>query len=154
MGKKDACAWKYYSDHARYADVVNGVIFGGKKVVTEECLHVLDSRSGKKERDLLREISLGDAMGTVGIENQDYIDYAMVQRSLIYEAGEYDRQKMLIQKEVTKEIKEKQKEATLSKGEFLGRFRKDNHLSPHAMLILYYGQEDWDSAVNLTELME
>ena len=64
MGKKDACAWKYYSDHARYADVVNGVIFGGKKVVTEECLHVLDSRSGKKERDLLRE------MVTVGIEQE------------------------------------------------------------------------------------
>lgn len=75
---------------------------------------------------------------------QDYIDYAMPQRTLFYEACEYDRQKALIKKTVEKERKKELNGSSLSSGEYMGRFRKDSRLNPHVTLILYYGQKPWD----------
>lgn len=152
MGK-DTCAREYYSDRARYADVINGLVFNGQQLVAEEDLQELDSRVGNKVRDLLRKIEFDGDIVTIGIENQDYIDYAMPQRTLFYEALEYDRQKALIRKNIEKEMKKDPDGTTLSSGEYLGRFRQASRLVPHVTLVLYYGQESWDGAANLTDII-
>lgn len=74
---KDTCACEYYSDHVRYADIINGVFCEGASVVRKEDLRELDTRSGKKTRDLLRDITFGNNSVIIGIENQDYIDYSI-----------------------------------------------------------------------------
>ena len=148
MGKMDTCAWEFYSDPARYADLVNGLIFQGQQVVSAHDIHVLDSRSGEKVRDLLRQVAFEENIATIGIENQTYVDYAMSQRVMLYEACEYDRQKELIKKEIGKKRK------GLSSDEYLGRFGMNNRLNAHVTIILYYGKRSWNGAENLTEIID
>ena len=148
MGKKDTCAWEFYSDPARYADVVNGLICGGEQVVGKGDLHELDSRIGQKSRDLLREVVFGNNIAVIGIENQEHVDYSMPQRMLLYEAKVYEKLTASIQADVKKDS------SGISASEYLGRFRKDDKFHPHATLVLYYGQEPWDGEKHLHKIID
>lgn len=44
MGQKDISLARYFEDENRYADLINGFIFGGKQVVTGNDIQDLDSR--------------------------------------------------------------------------------------------------------------
>ena len=148
MGKKDTCAWEFYSDPARYADVVNGLICGGEQVVGTDNLHELDSRIGQKSRDLLREVAFGSNTAVIGIENQEHVDYSMPQRILFYEARVYEKLVVPIRGAV------KEHSSEISASEYLGRFRKNDKFHPHVTLVLYYGQEPWDGEKNLYEIID
>ena len=148
MGKKDTCAWEFYSDPARYADIVNGLICKGEQVVSKGDLHELDSRIGQKSRDLLREVAFGKNTAVIGIENQEYVDYSMPQRMLFYEAKVYEKIAAETRVEVKKHL------SGISSDEYLGRFRKEDKFHPHVTLVLYYGQKPWDGEKNLHEIID
>lgn len=63
---KDICTREFYSDPARYADVINGVLCGGAQVVKPENLQLVEGHTGRKSRDhLFRLISIFRRTGEI-----------------------------------------------------------------------------------------
>ena len=83
--KKDLVDYNYLSDNLRYADLFNGVLFGGEKVLEPENLKEEDtklviSREGEEKgryRDLIRKYENDVSYAVLGIENQESVDYGM-----------------------------------------------------------------------------
>lgn len=110
MGQKDISLVRYFDDRARYADLINGVIFCGEQVVSEEDVQEMDSNvTGvfgrlrnrfmvQKYRDCVRKIVFDTGFAIVGIENQDQVHYAMPVRIMLEDAAGYDRQLRHIRK--------------------------------------------------------
>ena len=106
MGKKDVYQFDYLDDDRRFADQINGALFGGKQIVKPEELEPEDSQ--------IVSIGLGTALtGRTGhakavvdkvrvwrgtrfhifvVENQNYVDYQMVLRNMLSESIGYRRQ--------------------------------------------------------------
>ena len=110
MGQKDISLVRYFDDWARYADLINGFIFCGEQVVSEEDVQEMDSNvTGvfgrlrnrfmvQKYRDCVRKIVFDTGFAIVGIENQDQVHYAMPVRIMLEDAAGYDRQLRHIRK--------------------------------------------------------
>ena len=107
MKKEDELLKCYLSDDERYADLINGVSFGGRQVVRAEDLSDRDTQTGyhknartvkgkknTKYRDLFRKASFGANFAVVGIENQKQVHYLMPVRCMEYDLKEYQRQEM------------------------------------------------------------
>ncbi|MGN0141488.1 MAG: hypothetical protein ACI4AD_04620 [Roseburia sp.] len=162
--------WKgFLSDEERYADVINGIVCGGKQVVKASDLQEVDTQSeflhgpdllrsvssgmkrgrrNVKIRDMVRKAAFGMNFAIIGIENQEMIDYSMPLRNLSYDAGMYERQASKIRKEV------RRNRAGLGRGEYLYGFRKTSRLYPVLTFILYSGIEPWDGPRALHELLD
>ena len=163
MGKKDTVEKAYLSNKARFADVVNYVIFGGRQVVLPEHLVEVDSvqamvktKDGRepeltqKLRDLLRQVSLY-ATDTcnyilVGIENQTDLHYAMPARNMLYDALSYDRQLQNIAKAHA------DKGDRLEKAEKTSGFAKTDTLKPVVTIVVYWSAGSWTAARSLHEM--
>ncbi len=148
MGVKDIHARNFYSNDARYADIINGLIYNGQQIVKKEDVHEKDSRADSTERDLIRKVIFGINFTVIGIENQEYIDYSMPLRNMHYDVHEYEQQAAQIHKTVSENPK------GLSRGEFLYRFRRESRLHPTITLILYYGEDEWDGATQLHDILD
>ena len=165
MGKKDTVEKAYLSDKARFADVVNYVIFGGKQVVLPEHLVELDpvqamakTKEGEtkdpelsqKLRDLLRKVSLYSTDTCnyilVGIENQTDLHYAMPARNMLYDALSYDRQLQNIAKVHA------DKGDRLEKAEKTSGFAKTDTIKPVVTIVVYWNAGSWTAARSLHEM--
>lgn len=160
--KRDLQKKGYLYDPERFADLINGVVCSGKRIVRAQQLTDMDSQTGffggkpghrnlekqKKQRyrDLIRKAAFGVNFMVVGIENQEEVHYLMPLRSMLYDAAEYERQAMLIRRRV-KKCKD------VTSAEFLSGFTKMDRLRPCITLILYYG-EDWDGARDLYGILD
>lgn len=163
-------SWKvYFRDDDRYADVINGIGFGGRQLVTGGELEEADTQTifgglqdrslgiaikgGRRRmrrirtRDMLRKVAFGVSFAMIGLENQELVDYAMPLRGMIYDAGEYEKQAGKIRK-----ILRKQK--GLRAGEYLYGFGKDSKLCPVVTFVLYGGREPWDGPRTLHEMLD
>ncbi len=163
-------SWKvYFRDEERFADVINGIGFGGRQLVKGENLEDADKQTilgglqrgglgkvvaaGKRHmsrirtRDLLRKVAFGVSFAMIGLENQELVDYAMPLRCMVYDAGEYEKQAGKIRR-----ILRKQK--GLRPGEYLYGFRKDSKLCPVVTFVLYGGKEPWDGPRTLHEMLD
>ena len=171
--RQDILTREYYSDNDRYADLINGLGCDGEQVVRKEDLEELDTRTGigmttirrflrgnlvlgrsrrrklrGKMRDLIRKAAFGVNFAVVGVENQETIDYMLPLRSMVYEAGEYERQAAKIQREV------RANPSALTPGEYLYGFAKSSRLHPSVTFVLYYGKEEWDGAKDLHGILD
>lgn len=160
--KRDLQKKGYLYDPERFADLINGVVCSGKRVVLAEQLTDMDSQtiffSGKlgrrnlkrqrkqRYRDLIRRAAFGVNFMVVGIENQEEVHYLMPLRSMIYDAAEYERQAALISRRV-------KRRKNITSAEFLSGFTKTDRLRPCVTLVLYYG-EDWDGARDLHGILD
>ena len=159
---------EFLSDNERFADVINGLGCDGRPFIKPENLTELDSQTGlwrdgiihnrkgknshkrrkkSKYRDLIRKACLGTNYIIIGIENQEYVDYLLPVRTMSYDAGEYERQAKIIRR---KNRKDKRK---LTNSEFLSGFRKVDRLDPVVTFILYYGDEEYDGAKDIYQLL-
>ena len=165
MGRKDTVEKAYLSDKARFVDVVNYVIFGGKQVDLPEHLVELDSVQAmaktkeeetkdpellQKLRDLLRKVSLY-ATDTcnyilVGIENQTDLHYAMPARNMLYDALSYDRQLQNIAKAHA------DRGDRLEKAEKTSGFAKTDTIKPVVTIVVYWNAGSWTAARSLHEM--
>ena len=92
--------YAYLSDNLRYADLFNGVLFGGEEVIvaeqlTEEDTKLVISVADKKKgryRDVIRKYEKDVSYAVLGVENQEAVDYTMPFRIMEYEVGEYSKQ--------------------------------------------------------------
>lgn len=169
--KKDDCSSVFFSDNERYADLINGIGFGGRAVISAGDLHESDTkvylpgtelgaesgiyRGGRhmhvsgKRRDLLRRTAFGARYAIIGIENQETVDYSIALRNLIYDAGDYEKQAYGIRKNV------RNKSSDCSEnGEFLYGFLNDSKLMPVSTLILYYGLKPWTGPRCLHDMID
>ncbi len=165
MGKKDTIEKVYLSDKARFADVVNYAIFGGKQVVLPEHLmeidpvqsmaktkdgNTVDPELSQKIRDLLCKASLYTTdfcdYILVGIENQTELHYAMPARNMLYDALSYDKQLCGIAKSHA------DNGDRLRKAEKISGFARTDTLKPVVTIVVYWNAGDWTAARSLHEM--
>lgn len=100
-----------------------------------------------KYRDVVRRVAMGANYAIIGLENQEYINYALPVTCMNYDAGEYDKQRNSISKIVRDEKRYR------NKGEFLYGFLKESRLHPVITFVLYSG-ENWDGPKELNDILD
>ncbi len=171
MKKEDELLKCYLSDDERYADLINGVSFGGRQVVRADDLSDRDTQTGyhkntrtvkgkknTKYRDLFRKASFGANFAVVGVENQTQVHYLMPVRCMEYDVKEYRRQEVeqkKILERLRKQAEEKDRyvQKKQTDAEFLSGFPKEGKLNPCITIVLYYG-DNWDGSTDLYGLLD
>ena len=160
MGKQDDYQSVYLDDDRRFADQINGALFGGRQVVKSEELEREDTqavnleekgKTGRTARTIVDKSRLwrGRKLHVLVIENQNYVDYHMVLRNMLSESNEYNRQ--------WKEKKRVHEEAHDLKGKdaYLSRMKPEEKFTPVITLAVYFGTEHpWDGAKCLYDLLD
>ncbi len=126
-----------------FADLTNAVLYGGKGVLKPESLKEMDSVYTKNNIKRIRDIYKKCIYKTdgqqdyllVGIENQSYVNYEMVIRTLLYDALSYDMQ-----------AEEK------GEGRAYGKLTEKDKLKPVITIMVYYGRK-WTGARCLYEII-
>lgn len=159
MGQKDISLVRYFEDRERYADLINGFVFKGKQVVSEQDVQEMDSRItgvfGKlkkrfmiqKYEDSVRRIVFGMNFAVVGLENQDLVHYAMPVRIMLEDAAGYDKQLRQIRRH-------HRRRRDLRGDEFLSGFAIGDKVHPVVTICIYYGKTPYDGPKELYQMME
>lgn len=137
-----------------FADVYpeKGYLWGEKKLTAEQ-IQETDSRytteTNRKYRtryrDIAKRVKNIRVVLVVGTEIQSYVDYSMPVRGMDYDAVEYKRQISIIKN------RRKSKKATKLS---MSPLAKEDRLIPAITLVLYMGEEPWDAADNLHEILD
>jgi len=165
MSDKDAVSKKYLQDNARFADLFNFYLYGGRQVIQPDQLKPLDTtaitlpygQDGKtspvqKQRDLIKIVSAKSdedcAYLLLAAELQSELHYAMPVRNMLYDAIQYTEQIETIAK-----THRSHKDKAENIGEFLSGFYKADKLLPVITLTLYLGAGKWDAPKSLHEML-
>ena len=164
MGKADVAVKIWLSDNERFADLFNGTIFGGEKIILPDELEDLDretdilitdkkgkSRDLRRHRDLVKRWRKKVDLAVLACENQDRIHYAMPVRGMFQDGLFYTDQirDLWRQRKKTEKTREGNKETSksgnfrtetkhLTAEEYLSRFAKTDKIYPILNLIFYY----------------
>lgn len=172
IGAADTITKAYIRENAVFADAFNYLIYGGRQVVNPEELKEVDTTeiinpfntydenkdekknaAVQKYRDVLKStVIMQDSQAAyilLGIENQTDIHYAMPVRNGIYDFLQYGKQVSDIAAR-----HRKQKDKVRSHAEFLSGFYKTDRIVPVVTLVVYFGSDEWDGPVKLTDMME
>ena len=161
QGKQDTILKEFWRNNAHFAALFNAVLFGGREVIDPDSLEEQDTdMSGSitvkdhtegvvRIRDVLKKSKYGFYMAILGLESQTHIHYAMPLRSMLYDALDYLKQ----YREIVAKYKKDTKELETS-DEFLSRMRKEDRFCPVITIVVYYGEEQWDGPVALSDMME
>ncbi len=151
MGRKNIVDRPYFSDCRRFAEVINVMLYGGKRVVLPENLRLRQRRypsmsgdSGEMERDILME----DVGGRVcyGIELETESDYSMPERIMVYDACDYEYQiKKLAQGH-------RDRKEYCSYREKKSRIKESDEILPMVTVVLYLGEGHWKGRRRLSQM--
>ena len=134
MGKADVNVNIWLSEKKRFANLFNGVIYGGRQVILPEDLEEVNPVS------------------SVSVKNH----YAMPHKVMLYDGMDYETQIRNNWKNFNDRRKQNKKTGQplehLTAGEYLSRFRKKDRLIPIISLVFYYGSEPWDGPVDLYDM--
>ena len=157
MGQMDLYQSDFYEDKSRFADVFNGVIFGGKEIMKPEELENEDSvMVGVKRKGNLKKVICdkirrwkGRYVSIMVLENQSYVDYRMVLRVMESEVIGYDKQRK------EKYLEQRRGNVKFNSDEYLSRMKKEQKYIPIITLVLYMGKNKlWDGSRSLYEMLE
>ena len=157
MGQMDLYQSDFYEDKHRFADVFNGVLFGGKEIMKPEELENEDSVmvSLRKKRNLKQVICdkirrwKGRYVSIMVLENQSYVDYRMVFRIMESEVIGYEKQRK------EKYLELQRGNVKFNSHEYLSGIKKGQKYIPIITLVLYVGKSKlWDGAKSLHEMLE
>ena len=164
MGKVNNVLNRYFRNKERFADLFNGIYFEGARVIRPEQLtdasevytdaEAENLKTGEKGefleriRDIKMRLDTGEVLMLLGIEHQDYVDYAMPFRGLQYDTMEYGRQ--------LKDLRQKNdaEGSFQNKSEKLCKIKKTDRITPVYTLCIYHGEEPWDGPRCLKDMME
>ena len=160
MRDKDVLTAAYLKNNSRFADLLNGWLFGGRPVVQPEDIQELDSaeirirrdrvtggvRTGKRYRDVIRRVALGMRFAVVCVEEQSEVDYTMPFRVIGYDLDRYEQQ-LRIRRQEHRERKD------LKAEEYLSGISREDRFLPVVTLVLYFGKH-WDGPRNLKDLLD
>lgn len=156
MGKENIVTLRYFEDNEHFAELVNGIVFCGEQVINPTNLKNMKrdlsypwTKKGKEiYRDSVKKYCDEAVVQIYALEHQEYIDYHMVFRNMLAEALEYDRQWQENRK------RHKQYKDLKQKDELLSGMKKTDKFVPVITLVVYYGEEKWDAANSLYELLK
>ena len=161
MGTKDDYQYDYLDDYERFADQVNGALFGGRQIVKPDELEPADAMTvylGKEANERKDYKDIVDKTRTwrvrlihiITIQNQTYVDYRMVLRNMLTESLGYHKQWKL------KNGKHrKAKDLSSNSDAFLSGMSKDEKFIPIITLVVYCGTEhEWNGARCLHDLLD
>ena len=171
MGKADVNVNIWLSEKTRFANLFNGVIYGGRQVILPEDLEEVNpvssvsvkNRAGKtknmkKYRDIIMKWRNQATLVLLANESQDKIHYAMPHKVMLYDGMDYETQIRNNWKNFNDRRKQNKKAGLplehLTAGEYLSRFRKKDRLIPIISLVFYYGSEPWDGPVDLYDMFQ
>ena len=163
MGVMDITQKEFFTDDERFADFVNAVYFGGRRVVKLEELKDVPETARKADGeavlertcDVIKKCTKDGAIFAVYImENQKMVDYRMPVRVMMEESLRYDSQTKQIAKKNREQVKNLKDTESMNDGEFLYGFRKTDRLTPIYTMVVYWGDGEWDGATSLRELVE
>ena len=162
MGKGDLASKNWLQDRCRYADLFNGIIFGGDQIISAEDLEeisgepdvVFADKDGKavkiqRYRDIVMRWNKEMALAVCACENQQNIHYAMPVRIMLYDGLSYTEQI----NQAWKRHENTEGNSKIDDAEWLSRFRKEDRLLPVISIVFYYGSEEWDAAVSLHDML-
>ena len=169
MGKADVNVNIWLSEKKRFANLFNGVIYGGRQVILPEDLEEVNpvssvsvkNRTGKtknmkKYRDIIMKWRNQATLVLLANESQDKVHYAMPHKVMLYDGMDYETQIRNNWKNFNDRRKQNKKAGQslehLTAGEYLSRFRKKDRLIPIISLVFYYGSEPWDGPVDLYDM--
>lgn len=150
MAETDVAMKVWLKDKRRFADFFNGVLFQGEQVVKADELESTDSEAdivitdkndtkwhGRRNRDVIMRWRKNFNLAILAIENQTRIQHTMPVRIMLYDALAYDEQiKVLCN-------------SRDYKGDYLSAFGKMDSIYPVISIVFYYGQEPWNTNIDL-----
>ena len=161
--KPDTILKNYWANNEQFADLFNAVLFKGKQMIKPEELEDVDTEESSilehKEyaeslsasRDNIkvqkRSTKYGIELVLLGLESQQHIHYAMPMRVMGYDYGAYKKQYE------SNAAKYKTSEG-LTEDEYLSRMKKTDRLIPTITVVIYYGEDEWDGATSLHEMLD
>ena len=171
MGKADVNVNIWLSEKKRFANLFNGVIYGGRQMILPEDLEEVNpvssvsvkNRTGKtknmkKYRDIIMKWRNQATFVLLANESQDMVHYAMPHKVMLYDGMDYETQIRNNWKNFNDRRKQNKKTGQplehLTAGEYLSRFRKKDRLIPIISLVFYYGSEPWDGPVDLYDMFQ
>lgn len=163
MGKQENPLLEYYSQNKRFAELLNGWLFEGAPHWKADDVSDADRRQGGKSRkgkeyrhryrDLYKKLDDTLVHLFIGTELQEYVDYAMPLRVMDSDVLSYLHQKKTVSGNMGKETEGAGKKS-LTGDEYLSRFAKADRLRPVITLVLYCGEEPWNGARCLHEMLD
>ena len=163
MSAKDSMAKEYFADNARFADLCNNILYGGREVILPENLKERDTTevltalgldkktiAMQKMRDIFKNASIKytgkSYVVLIGVENQSDIHYAIPVKNMFYDVMAYGNQ---VKETAKKHRKEKD---TATSDEFLSGFTKEDKLIPVITITVYLGTKEWDGPRKLSDM--
>lgn len=98
--------------------------------------------------DVVKKTANGVEFIIWGLENQEKIHYAMPLRHMLNDSLAYLKECNEIS------AKHRKEKDTRTSGEFLSGLKKEDRLHPIISLCIYYGEDEWDGPVCLTDMLE
>ena len=161
---KDGEIYERLSDNEVFADLFNGVVFQGEEIIKPEYLEEMNEkkqlkipgRDGqpvviKKLRDVQKKCGLdGSLLGIMlAAEGQRTVHYGMPVRHMLYDAVDYTKQMLDLEK------KHRRGRDLSSSAEFLSGMLREDRLRPVITLALFYGEDQlWDGPMCLHDMLE
>lgn len=158
MGRKDLSGKDFFADRKRFAELLNVILYQGKRVIRAEELILVHrkypSLFGKGE--VSRDVFMKDTKRSVcyGLELETESDYSMPERIMVYDACEFEHQIKEIGKEHEEEEhkKKQQGKRKLNYQEKKSRMKETDFLLPVVTAVLYLGIDHWQGRQKLSEL--
>ena len=135
------------------------MLFDGKQILKPEELQEADTdlssvlkinshaETIQKVFDVVKKTAYGVDFMIWGLENQDNVHYAMPLRHMLNDS-------LVYLKECNEIIAVNRKEKQLkTSGEFLSGLKKEDRLHPMISICVYYGEDDWDGPLSLTDML-
>ena len=161
MGKQNDVLLDYFDDNERFADLCNGVLFGGRPIIDPKKLEDASERytqRGKdgegrniyrsRYRDVKKRLKDGGTLRILAVEAQELVDYSMPLRCMNYDVQEYLKQLKRLQ------AGNDRRDVYHTAAERFCRLLKSDRLAPVYTICLYHGEEEWDGPVSLKEMMD
>ncbi len=161
IGKKDTKIKDWLANKKRFADLFNGIVYGGEQVISPYELCIANSESSimvpgnnskesvvSKRRDIIMNWKGSCNLAVLAIEAQNDIHYAMPVRNMLYDSLSYVEQ----MKVLWNNIPENEKPEKFT-GEFFSLFRKQDNIYPVITLVIYWGDSgEWDGSKSIYDM--
>ena len=160
--KPDIVVKNYWRNNDQFADFFNAVLFDGKEIIKADELEDIDT----EESSILEHKDYAESIGAardnvkirkkstiynvelviLGMEGQERIHYAMPMRVMGYDYGTYKKQ--------YDDNAKKYKNANgMSRDEYMSKMKKMDKFIPVITIVVYYGENPWDGALSLHEML-
>lgn len=167
MGKADIAVKNWLGNNERFADLFNGIVFGGRQVIRPEELENMDretdiivpGKDGERKgvqryRDLVKRWRKKVDLAVLACEAQNNVNYAMPVRNMTQDGLSYTDQIRALWQKREQERKNGHRMKKLTGEEYLSRFGKDDRIFPVITLVFYYDVKKWDGAQELYDMFE